>query len=94
MVVDHIQNDFDSGFVKLANERLELRHFTTRTSTGAVRRFGREESDRVIAPIIREALRRDEVLNVFLMVLMGVLAGGGPAFGAMRLRITDALRRN
>jgi hypothetical protein len=28
-----------------------------------------------------------------LMVLMGVLAGVMPAVGAMRLRITDALRR-
>jgi putative ABC transport system permease protein len=37
---------------------------------------------------------RDVLVGIGLMVLMGVLAGGGPAFGAMRLRITDALRRN
>jgi len=37
---------------------------------------------------------RDIVVGIILMVLMGVLAGGGPALGAMRLRITDALRRN
>jgi putative ABC transport system permease protein len=33
-------------------------------------------------------------VGVLLMVLMGLLAGFMPAFGAMRLRITDALRRN
>jgi putative ABC transport system permease protein len=31
--------------------------------------------------------------GIVLMVLMGVLAGMAPAVGAMRLRITDALRR-
>jgi putative ABC transport system permease protein len=37
---------------------------------------------------------RDIVVGIVLMVMMGVLAGGGPALGAMRLRITEALRRN
>ncbi len=37
---------------------------------------------------------RDILLGVALMVMMGVLAGVMPAVGAMRLRITDALRRN
>ena len=37
---------------------------------------------------------RDIIVGIVLMVLMGVLAGGGPALAAMRLRITDALRRN
>jgi putative ABC transport system permease protein len=36
---------------------------------------------------------RDLVIGGLLMVSMGVLAGVVPAFGAMRLRITDALRR-
>jgi putative ABC transport system permease protein len=36
---------------------------------------------------------RDIVVGVGLMALMGVLAGIAPAMGAMRLRITDALRR-
>jgi ABC-type antimicrobial peptide transport system permease subunit len=35
----------------------------------------------------------DIVVGVVLMILMGVLAGIFPAVGAMRLRITDALRR-
>src|SRR5262245_25631990 len=37
---------------------------------------------------------QDIAVGVSLMVLMGLLAGFMPAFGAMRLRITDALRRN
>ena len=37
---------------------------------------------------------RDIMIGVALMVTMGVLAGVMPAVGAMRLRITDALRRN
>jgi putative ABC transport system permease protein len=36
---------------------------------------------------------RDVALGVGLMVLMGMLAGLTPAVAAMRLRITDALRR-
>jgi putative ABC transport system permease protein len=37
---------------------------------------------------------RDIALGVGLMAAIGVLAGAVPALGAMRLRITDALRRN
>ena len=37
---------------------------------------------------------RDLVAGVGLMLLLGVLAGLVPAMGAMRLRITDALRRS
>lgn len=37
---------------------------------------------------------RDVALGVALMVVMGLLAGAMPAVGAMRLRITDALRRS
>jgi putative ABC transport system permease protein len=36
---------------------------------------------------------RDVAVGVALMVAMGLLAGAAPALGAMRLRITDALRR-
>ena len=36
---------------------------------------------------------RDVAIGAALMVGMGVLAGVTPAIGAMRLRITDALRR-
>jgi putative ABC transport system permease protein len=37
---------------------------------------------------------KDIVTGVVLLVLMGLVAGIMPAIGAMRLRITDALRRN
>ena len=37
---------------------------------------------------------KDIVTGVLLMLLMGLLAGITPALGAMRLRITDALRRS
>jgi putative ABC transport system permease protein len=36
---------------------------------------------------------RDLVIGIGLMVMMGVLAGLMPAVAAMRLKITDALRR-
>ena len=36
---------------------------------------------------------RDVVIGVALIVLLGLIAGAMPAIGAMRLRITDALRR-
>lgn len=38
--------------------------------------------------------QRDVWLGIGLMTAMGVLAGMAPAVNAMRLRITDALRRN
>jgi putative ABC transport system permease protein len=37
---------------------------------------------------------RDIGIGVGLMIAMGMLAGVMPAFAAMRLRITDALRRS
>ncbi len=37
---------------------------------------------------------RDVITGVLLMATLGLLAGLLPAMGAMRLRITDALRRN
>ena len=37
---------------------------------------------------------KDIAIGVALMILMGLVAGVAPAMGAMRLRITDALRRN
>jgi len=37
---------------------------------------------------------KDLVVGVWLMVLLGLFAGALPAISAMRLRITDALRRN
>jgi putative ABC transport system permease protein len=36
---------------------------------------------------------RNMLVGIGLMVLMGVLAGAMPAVAAMRLKITDALRR-
>jgi putative ABC transport system permease protein len=36
---------------------------------------------------------RDVAIGAALMVAMGLLAGVAPAVGAMRLRISDALRR-
>jgi len=37
--------------------------------------------------------QKDILIGIGLMVLMGLFAGIAPAMGAMRLRITDALRR-
>jgi putative ABC transport system permease protein len=45
-----------------------------------------------VLPIF-ELPQKDIVIGVVLMVLMGLFAGLAPALGAMRLKITDALRR-
>jgi putative ABC transport system permease protein len=37
---------------------------------------------------------RDLIIGVILCVMLGVISGSVPAVAAMRLRITDALRRN
>ena len=51
--------------------------------------------DHLIATLDKKGpLAMELSIGVGLMVLMGFLAGVMPALGAMRLRITDALRRN
>lgn len=45
-----------------------------------------------VLPIF-ELPRKDMIAGIVLMVLMGFVAGAAPALGAMRLKITDALRR-
>ena len=61
-----------------ARDRLAVR--------AAGRSDGRHAADLRLPP-------RDVAIGVALMVAMGLLAGAAPALGAMRLRITDALRR-
>jgi putative ABC transport system permease protein len=55
--------------------------------------FVRRRSDKGMLPIFMLRVR-DLVLGVGLMVALGLMAGATPAVGAMRLRITDALRRS
>ena len=52
MVVDDVEDHFDPRRVKRLHHRLELIHLIAESTRG-VADVGREEADRVIAPIIR-----------------------------------------
>ena len=54
MVVDDIEDDLEAGVVQACDHLLELREHEGRN--GGIARIGREETDRVIAPVICQAL--------------------------------------
>ena len=54
VVVDDIQNDFESRFVKAGDHLLEFAQ--TLPLVGSIARIGSEESDAVVSPVIGEAL--------------------------------------
>ncbi len=60
VVVDHVEDDFDAGVVQRAHHRLELLHLATGVAARGVLRVGREEPDRVVAPVVRQALVDEE----------------------------------
>ena len=64
VVVDHVQDDLDASGVQSLDHRLEL----IDRAGGGIARFGGEEADRVIAPVVPETLVNqvpviDEVMN-------------------------------
>jgi hypothetical protein len=62
VVVDNIHDDFKSGFVKASDHLLELAEAFP--LVGSVTRFGSEESDAVVSPIIGEPfLQQLAVIN-------------------------------
>ncbi len=63
MVVNDIQDDLDSRFVKLPHQGFELGHLATRCALRAIGGFRREECDGVIAPIIRQAPLEEKVVD-------------------------------
>ena len=52
VIVNYIQNHFDTGRVKIAHHRFELNDLFTHLAAARVLRMRREESNRVVAPII------------------------------------------
>jgi hypothetical protein len=68
VVVDHVEDHLDVGFVQRTNHGLELLDLSAGGGAAAVFRFGREETDRVVAPVVGKTLvdeRRvvDEVMH-------------------------------
>ena len=65
MIVNHIENHFDSGSVKAAHHRLELGNLLAQLPATGVLRMRREKSDRVVAPVIRQtAIDQAFVVNM------------------------------
>ncbi len=67
MVVNHVENHLDSFTVKLADEHLEFRNLAAWRLPAAVRRFRREEPDRVVTPVVREAPVHEKVVHVIFV---------------------------
>ena len=56
VVVDHVEDHLDVGFVQRTHHRLELLHLTAGCDVGSVFRVGCEKADRVVAPVVRQPL--------------------------------------
>ena len=56
VVVDHVQDDLDVGLVEGLDHGLELLDLLTLGAVGGVGVVRGEESDRVVAPVVRQAL--------------------------------------
>ena len=62
VVVDHVENDFEAGIVQTHDHLLEFLHAAHRI--GEVARIGGEETNRVVAPVVRQpALQQMAVVD-------------------------------
>ena len=64
VIVDHVENHLDAGPVEFADQGLELGDLATRRAPAAIGGLGREEADRVIAPIVGEAAPGQKVIDI------------------------------
>ena len=74
MVKDHVQDHFDSGFVKGLDHFPELQFLLAQTSRTAVGSFRREENYGIVSPVITEwlaFLRIDAYHLMFIEFLHG-----------------------
>ena len=55
VVVDHVEDDLDAGRVQRLHHALELA-LRPGAAVGGVARLGREEAERVVAPVVAQAL--------------------------------------
>ena len=55
VVVNDVQDHLDPGRVEIAHHPFELRDLPAHRAAARVLRLGREEADRVVAPVIRQA---------------------------------------
>jgi hypothetical protein len=67
VVVDHIEDDLDTGLVKCANHGLELVDLLAALAGARVSVVRREEPDRVVAPVIAQATFQQEMVLDELM---------------------------
>ena len=55
VIVNHVEDHFDPGRVEIAHHAFELGDLLAHRAAARVFRFRREETDRVVAPVIRQA---------------------------------------
>ena len=55
VIVNHVQDHFDAGRVEIAHHPFELGDLLAHRAAAGVLRLGREETDRVVAPVIAQA---------------------------------------
>ena len=63
VVVDHVEDHFDARGMERGDHRLELGHLLTARTGRRERRVRREEVQRVVAPVVRQAAGRDRRLG-------------------------------
>src|SRR5437879_3527290 len=65
MIINHVENHFDSGSVETAHHRFELRDLFTHLPAAGVLPVRSKKSNRVVTPVIRQAaIDQDLVVDV------------------------------
>ena len=55
MIVNDIENHFDADAVEIAHHRFELDDLFAHLPAAGILRVGREKTDRIVTPVIRQA---------------------------------------
>ena len=62
VVVDDVEDHLDAGAVQRLHHLLELAHLAAELAAGAVAHVGREEADRVVAPVVAQPLVEQDLV--------------------------------
>ena len=65
MIVNDVENDFDSGGMQVAHHRFELVYLAAKVAAAGVSRFRREETNRVVTPVVAQSsIDQSFIINV------------------------------
>ena len=55
VIINHVENHFDSGGVQIAHHGFDLAHLATEIAAAGVCRFRGEETDRIVTPVVSKS---------------------------------------